>query len=90
MSKYEKGNEITDMWREIRRERQEKKIQSNRLPHAKKKLEEMGFVMHYEDRYQLHFKYKGSTVIFWPYTGWHSGKSIKDGRGFQKLLKQLK
>ena len=23
------------------------------------------------------------------YTGWHSGKSIKDGRGFAKLLKQL-
>jgi len=31
----------------------------------------------------------GSTINFFPYSGWHSGKSIEDGRGFKNLLKQL-
>jgi len=25
----------------------------------------------------------------WPYTGWFSGKGVKDGRGIKKLLKQI-
>ena len=37
----------------------------------------------------LEFKYKGNTIKFYPYSGWHSGKGIKDGRGFQNLIKQL-
>lgn len=35
------------------------------------------------------FNYQGETVTYWPFTGWASGKSIKDGRGLIKLLKQL-
>ncbi len=38
----------------------------------------------------LVFQYKGHNVKFFPYSGWHTGKSIQDGRGIQKLLKQLK
>lgn len=37
----------------------------------------------------LRFTHKGSPVLFYPYTGWHTGKTIKDGRGIHKLLKQL-
>lgn len=33
--------------------------------------------------------YKGSCVRFFPYSGWHTGETIKDGRGFKNLLKQL-
>ena len=36
------------------------------------------------------FNFKGQPVKFFPYSGWHTGKSIKDGRGLQNLLKQLK
>lgn len=32
----------------------------------------------------------GHAVMHYPFTGWHTGKSIKDGRGIQNLLKQLK
>lgn len=38
----------------------------------------------------LQFEYKGETVKLFPYSGWHTGKSIKDGRGIEKLLKQIK
>jgi hypothetical protein len=38
----------------------------------------------------IEFEFKGEKVKFFPYSGWHTGKSIKDGRGIDNLLKQLK
>ena len=35
------------------------------------------------------FTWKGARVQYFPYTGWASGKTIKDGRGLKRLLKQL-
>jgi hypothetical protein len=67
----------------------QKELEPMRLEFAKKKLEELGYkVLQYKDN-QLIFEYKGSRVDFYPYSGWHSGRSITDGRGFQNLLKQL-
>lgn len=31
-----------------------------------------------------------NTIKFWPYSGWHTGKDIEDGRGFDHLIKQIK
>lgn len=42
------------------------------------------------DEMSVKFTYKGHLVTHFAYTGWHTGKSIKDGRGVNKLLKQLK
>ena len=39
---------------------------------------------------RIEFEFKGKPVFFYPYSGWHTGKTIQDGRGIQKLLKQLK
>jgi hypothetical protein len=36
------------------------------------------------------FTWKGHPVKLYPYSGWHTGKTIKDGRGIENLLKQLK
>lgn len=38
----------------------------------------------------IEFEFKGHTVRFYPYSGWATGKSIKDGRGLNNLIKQLK
>jgi len=38
----------------------------------------------------IEFYYKGEKVKLFPYSGWHTGKSIVGGRGIEKLLKQLK
>ena len=33
---------------------------------------------------------QGYTVSYFPYSGWATGREIKDGRGLRKLLNQLK
>lgn len=38
----------------------------------------------------IEFFYKDEKVVLYPYSGWHTGKPIKDGVGLQKLLDQLK
>ena len=52
---------------------------------------DMGFdVYESGDGTTLIFEYNGNTIRYFPYSGWHSGKGIKDGRGIKNLLKQLK
>ena len=68
----------------------EKTLQPKRIAGCKDVLERHGFHMVYEDDTRLDFIFKSHKVQFYPYSGWHTGKSIKDGRGFQKLLRQLK
>jgi hypothetical protein len=65
-------------------------LQPKRMKECKEKLEEMGFVVEQFGETELDFVFNGSVVKFWPYSGWHSGKSVKSGRGFPNLLRQLK
>lgn len=65
-------------------------LEPKRLEYAKNSLIMMGFHICYEDKTRLEFVYKGDIIKFYPYSGWHTGKSIKDGRGLQNLLSQLK
>lgn len=67
----------------------QKKLEPGRLAYAFNKLKELGFDPYHGGK-SISFIFKGETVIFYPYSGWHTGKSIKDGRGFQKLLDQIK
>jgi len=39
---------------------------------------------------QLQFEHQGKQINYFPYSGWASGATIKDGRGLTKLLNQLK
>ena len=68
----------------------EEKLQPERIKACKLKLEQLGFVVSENGKTELQFIFKESLIRFYPYSGWHSGKSIKDGRGFLNLLKQLK
>jgi len=60
-----------------------------RISHAKEGLEKLGIDIVHEDNTKIQFVYKRSLITLFPYSGWHSGKGIKDGRGVQNLLKQL-
>jgi hypothetical protein len=71
-------------------QQREKELQPKRMEFAKNKLTSMGFAVEQRGDTLLSFIYNGSEVLFYPYSGWHTGKSIKDGRGIDKLLKQLK
>ena len=68
----------------------EAELQPIRIASSKKKLESMGFIITQEDDTKIIFDFKGSPVTFFPYSGWHAGKTIEDGRGFDNLLSQLK
>ncbi len=68
----------------------EARLQPKRVKECKVKLEQLGFEVEQAGDTQLRFMFNGSIVSFWPYSGWCSGKSVKDGRGFPKLLGQLK
>ena len=68
----------------------QKELEPKRIAGTKKEIEALGFEIIFECDTRIEFLFKGEVVRFWPYSGWHSGKSIKDGRGFENLIKQLK
>lgn len=70
-------------------QKREKELQPKRVESTKDKLKSLGFEVTQHGKTKLTFSFKGSEVSFFPYSGWHTGKTIKDGRGFFKLLKQV-
>lgn len=66
-----------------------KELNEERYQHAKKKISALGILVFEVDNKTLTFQFNDHDVLFYPYTGWHTGKSIKDGRGLKNLLKQL-
>ena len=76
--------EIREWYQEHRR-----RVETDRMRFAKVKLRHLGYQVT-ETISCLIFQHKGHTIRFYPYTGWFTGKGIKDGRGLENLLKQLK
>lgn len=61
-----------------------------RMTYGKEQIKINGYEIIYEDEVELRFLFKNELVKFYPYSGWHTGKSITDGRGIKKLLSQIK
>jgi len=68
----------------------EKELQPKRMEYAVAEIEKLGYTITYKDATRIKFGYMDEYVTLFPYSGWHTGKSIKDGRGIDKLLKQIK
>lgn len=68
----------------------EERLQPTRMEKAITEIENLGFKITYQDKVKINFWFKGSAVHFFPYSGWASGKHIKDGRGLENLLKQIR
>lgn len=68
----------------------EKELQPKRMQVACEAISLRGYPITYLDETRLEFYHNEHLVRFYPYSGWHTGKSIKDGRGLQHLLNQLK
>ncbi len=66
------------------------KLEPKRISYAKQKLTEVGITITFETAREIQFYFKGELIKFFPYSGWHSGKSITDGRGLDNLLTQLR
>lgn len=65
------------------------KLEPHRMQIAIDKLQALGKYVENDDK-AIWFIHNKEMVTYWPYSGWHSGKGIKDGRGLENLLKQLK
>jgi len=63
-------------------------LEPSRVQHAINELSKRVFIIIATDAY-IKFRFKEATIIYWPYSGWASGKTIKDGRGLKTLLKQI-
>lgn len=65
-------------------------LEPKRMNFAIDEITKLGYKIVVETNTMLSFEYNGSMVHFYPYSGWHTGKSIKDGRGINNLLNQIK
>ena len=68
----------------------EKKLTITRTDTAVKALQKLGFVVGRCPPSSIRFVFNDSIVEYFPYSGWATGKTIKDGRGLHNLLKQVK
>lgn len=67
----------------------EKELQPKRMEVARLAIQKLNLHIVREDDTKIVFFYRGSPIHFYPYSGWHTGKTITDGRGLANLLKQL-
>jgi hypothetical protein len=65
------------------------KLEPERINFALQQVRSLGYVITHQDRTKIEFEFNGDTVQYYPYSGWHSGKTITDGRGWNKLKKQI-
>ena len=65
-------------------------LEPQRMEYAKSEIQKLGYEITKESKTALEFVFKGEKVVLFPYSGWHAGKSITDGRGIEKLLKQIR
>ena len=67
----------------------EEVLQPRRVLNSIFKIRKKGYEINRIDKTTISFQFKGSTILFYPYSGWHTGKTIKDGRGLKNLLNQI-
>jgi hypothetical protein len=71
--------------------KRKKELELKRLEFNFKTLLKYGYVATAsDDGTYLTFEFQGKPVKFYAYSGWHSGKSIVDGRGLGNLIEQIK
>lgn len=78
-----------DLLKELRKKRRANK-EGCRMDFAIKQLTELGYKVTTEQNHAISIIFKGERVMVYPYTGWFTGKTVKDGRGIKNLLKLIK
>lgn len=66
----------------------ESELQPRRMQFALDELKKLGYQTEF-DHTKIEFSHNGNKIQFFPYSGWHTGKGIIDGRGWKNLKKQL-
>lgn len=65
-------------------------LEPKRINQALDVINGLGLKVTSVSKTEIKFIFKEHTVTFFPYSGWHTGKTIVDGRGWQKLYNQIK
>jgi hypothetical protein len=73
----------------IDKERQQR-LEPERMQTAFKEIKKLNLIVTKETETSIEFMFNGSKVTLFPYSGWHTGKTINDGRGWVKLYNQIK
>ena len=60
-------------------ENRQKQLEPKRIEHAVKKIQQLGYTVHFQDNTKIIFTYREHPITLFPYSGWHTGKTIKDG-----------
>lgn len=68
----------------------QKELEPERMEYARAEITKLGYLILLQTDNKLTFLFKGGIVEVFPYSGWFTGSSVKDGRGLQKLLDQIK
>ena len=66
----------------------EERLEPARMASCSQTLQRMGYKVTTSTK-EIKFTHNGNTITLWPYSGWFSGKGIKAGRGFKRLVEQL-
>lgn len=66
------------------------RLEPLRMAYAKSQISALGYEVVEHNKNELRFIHNGKQVKFFPYSGWATGATIRDGRGLKNLLKQLK
>lgn len=68
----------------------ENRLTPSRIDTATKELASRGYnVIQAAGGKAVSFRHKGNRIVYHAYSGWASGKGVKDGRGLKRLLRQL-
>lgn len=68
----------------------QKELEPKRMEFAINVIKHLSLDITFQDKTTLKFMFNGNEITLYPYSGWHTGKGIKSGRGIENLLKQLK
>lgn len=64
-------------------------LEQSRIDYAITKLCDLGYDAKQINDTAVQFIFSGKPVTLYPYTGWYTGKTVKDGRGINNLIKQI-
>ena len=71
-------------------QKREKILTPKRFDYAVEQITSKGYVVHYKDDNRIEFfRKQNKLVVFFPYSGWFSGKGIGHGRGIKNLIKLI-
>lgn len=68
----------------------QKELEPKRIAFAQSQINAAGYTTIILTDGCIEFTFKEHTVKFFAYSGWATGKTIKDGRGLENLLKQIR